>query len=90
MIILNTKDAQNLIEQSTNNIDFILKEFKKLDGLTRKVYEALGVLDDLVIEFEDLHRSFLQQQKAYNKLRLNNNVAFTEHIDYNENKKEGI
>lgn len=74
MIILNTKDSQNLIEQSTNNIDFILKEFKKLDGLTREVYEALGVLDDLVIEFEDLHRSFLQQQKAYSKLRLNKGV----------------
>lgn len=90
MIILNTKDAQNLIEQSTKNIDFILKEFKKLDGLTREVYETLGVLDDLVIEYEDLHRSFLQQQKAYNKLRLSKNVAITEHIDYNENKKEGI
>ena len=90
MIILNSKDAQNLIEQSTNNIDYILKELKRLDGLTKGAYEALGVLDDLVIEFEDLHRSFLQQQKAYNKLRLNKNVAFTEHIDYNENKKEGI
>lgn len=84
MIILNTKDARDLIDKSTNNIDFILKRLKELDGLTNDAYEALGVLDDLIIEFEDLHRSFLLQQKAYNKLRKG--IAIPEQIEYNENK----
>ena len=74
MIIMNTKDAQDLIDKSINGIDFLLKRFKELDGLTKDVYEALGVLDDLVIEYEDTRRSYLQQQKAYNKLRLSKGV----------------
>ena len=74
MITLNTKDARNLIDTSTNRIDFLLKRFKELDGLTNDVYEALGVLDDLIIEFEDLHRNYLWSQKAYNKLRLKKGV----------------
>ena len=74
MIIMNIKDAQDLIDKSINGIDFLLKRFKELDGLTNDVYEALGVLDDLVIEYEDTRRSYLQQQKAYNKLRLSKGV----------------
>ena len=74
MIIMNTKDAQDLIDKSINGIDFLLKRFKELDGLTNDVYEALGVLDDLVIEYEDTRRSYLQQQKAYNKLRFKKGV----------------
>lgn len=87
MITLSIKDAQDLIETSTNRIDFLLKEFKKLDGLTREVYESLGVLDDLVIEYEDLYRNYKQAKKAYDKLRVKN-VAITKQIMYNENKKE--
>jgi len=70
MIIMSIKDAQDLIDKSINGIDFLLKRFKELDGLTNDVYEALAVLDDLVIEYEDTRRSYLQQQKLYNKLRL--------------------
>ena len=74
MIIMSIKDAQDLIDKSINGIDFLLKRFKELDGLTKDVYEALGVLDDLVIEYEDTRRSYLQQQKAYNKLRFKKGV----------------
>ena len=74
MIIMSIKDAQDLIDKSINGIDFLLKRFKELDGLTNDVYEALGVLDDLVIEYEDTRRSYLQQQKLYNKLRLKKGV----------------
>lgn len=86
MIILSSKDTKNLIDKSTNNIDFLLKRFKELDGLTNDVYEALGVLDDLIIEFEDLHRNYLYQRKAYDKLRLNKSIAITEQINYNQRK----
>lgn len=71
---MSIKDAQDLIDKSINGIDFLLKKFKELDGLTNDVYEALGALDDLVIEYEDTRRSYLQQQKAYNKLRLKKGV----------------
>lgn len=86
MIIMSIKDAQELIEKSTNNIDFILKRLKELDGLTNDAYEALGVLDDLIIEFEDTRTSYLQQQKAYNKLRLSKGIAIPEQIEYNKRK----
>lgn len=68
MITLNTKDAKNLIDTSTNRIDFLLKRFKELDGLTNDVYDALGVLDDLIIEYDDLNTSFRRLQNMYTKL----------------------
>jgi len=90
VIKLSEKEVNKMIESCTLGIDYLLNKLKEHDALTNKDYEILGNLDDLIIEFEDLNRSFLQQQKAYNKLRLNKNIAITEHIDYNENKKEGI
>ena len=86
MIIMNTKDAQDLIDKSINGIDFLLKRFKELDGLTNDVYEALGVLDDLVIEYEDTRRSYMAIQKLYNKLRLKKDIAIPEQIEYNKRK----
>lgn len=74
MIIMSIKDAQDLIDKSINGIDFLLKRFKELDGLTNDVYEALGVLDDLVIEYQDTRRSYMAIQKLYNKLRLKEGV----------------
>lgn len=83
---MSSKEAQELIEKSTNNIDFILKRLKELDGLTNDVYEALGVLDDLIIEFEDTRTSYLRQQKAYNNLRLSKGIAIPKKNEYNKRK----
>ena len=68
MITLSSKDAKDLIDKSTDRIDFLLKRFKELDGLTNDVYDALGVLDDLVIEFDDLNASIRRLQNMYTKL----------------------
>ena len=70
MIILSGKDSNKLVNDCTAGIDHLLKRLHDSDGITKKDYEAFHKLDDIIIEYEDLRRSFERVRKAYEKLRV--------------------
>lgn len=68
MIILSGKDSKKLVDDCTAGIDHLLKRLHESDGITKKDYEAFHKLDDIIIEYEDLRRSYEKFKRAYDNL----------------------
>lgn len=70
MLKLKKQEVKDLIDSGVKSIDYLLNRLKETNGLTKQDYEMLGHLDDIIIEYEDLHTNYLYLDAGYNKMRL--------------------
>jgi hypothetical protein len=69
MTKLTITESKTLIEKCTTGIDYLLNRLKEYDVLSEKDYNTLGLLDDLIIEYDDLYTNFLHLQSINAKLK---------------------
>jgi hypothetical protein len=62
-------DSKTLIEKCTTGIDYLLNRLKEYDVLSEKDYNTLGLIDDLIIEYDDLYTNYLHLQSINAKLK---------------------
>jgi hypothetical protein len=62
-------ESKTLIEKCTTGIDYLLNRLKEYDVLSEKDYNTLGLLDDLIIEYDDLYINYLHLQSINAKLK---------------------
>ena len=69
MTKLTIMESKTLIEKCTTGIDYLLNRLKEYDVLSEKDYNTLGLLDDLIIEYDDLYINYLHLQSINAKLK---------------------